>query len=99
MRIPFWYLVLAIRIRATMCIVDLINGEPAAVCYTCAFARRPDRCATREKCPMLALPTFNQMCPCALLTGAHTKIGGDPFAANDIDRISNTPFHGPIRVI
>ena len=30
MRIPFWYLVLAIGIRAAMCIVDLINGEPAA---------------------------------------------------------------------
>ena len=80
MRIPFWYLVLAIRIHATMCIVDLINGETAEECYTCAFARQPDRCTTGEKYHMLALPTFSQMCLCALLADAHAEMGwGEPF--------------------
>ena len=38
-----------ICIRATMCVADLVNGEPAAGCFTCASrmlygtARRPDR--------------------------------------------------------
>ena len=48
-----------IRIRATMCVVGLVNGEPAAACFTCVSrmvygtARRPDRRATRKKCHML----------------------------------------------
>ena len=51
MRIPFWYLVLAIRIRATMCIVDLINVELAAACYTCA-SRAGWTGVPLEKCHM-----------------------------------------------
>ena len=49
MRIPFWYLVLVIRIRATMCVANLVNGEPSGGMFACASrmlygtARRPDR--------------------------------------------------------
>ena len=66
MRIPFWYLVLVIRIRVTMCVVGVVIGEPAVACFACVSrmlygtARRPDRrdtyvrraIAVREKCHM-----------------------------------------------
>ena len=36
-----------------------------------------------------ALPTFNLMCPCALLTGAHANVGANTFPANGLNGIFN----------
>ena len=78
MRIPFWYLVLAIRIHATMCVVGLINGELAAACYTCA-SRAGWTGVPLEKCHMFGTSYLQPNESVCVVDGRPRLNGGEPF--------------------